>query len=541
MAQDDQTMPLTERARVNAEVAIAHIRWEANEAPRESTRRFQEMLDALPGAVYITDAEGRLTYFNQAAVEFSGRVPELGSDQWCVSWKLYYPDGRPMPHEECPMAIAIKEGRPVRGVEAIAERPDGTRIWFVPYPTPLRDTAGRVVGGINMLMDITERRRAEEALRQVAEFQAKLAAIVEFSDDAIISKSLDGIITSWNRGAERLFGYTAEEAIGQAITILFPPDRFHEEAGILERIRRGEPIDHFETVRRRKDGTLVDVSLSISPVRGADGRIVGISKIVRDITERKRAEELEREREERRRDELVQALRAERRITEALQRSLLPTLPKTDSVHFAARYIPASTDLMVGGDFYDIFVLPDGRLGLAIGDVAGHGVQAASTMGQVRMLLRAYAHEEYSPGDILDRLNRLLPSGEMVTVLYLLLDPSSGEVTYANAGHPPPLIVSRDGTSRFLDGHNLPLFGSVHRYRSFHAAVARTSTVILYTDGLVESGKSIEVGMTVLAEIAGAASSAELDHVVDAIVGALAGGTEHRDDVALLAFRLNPV
>lgn len=540
MAHDYQTT-LIEPARVKPEVEIARIRWEANEALRESRRGFQEMLDALPGAVYVTDAEGRLTYFNQAAVEFSGRVPELGNDQWCVSWKLYYPDGSPMPHDECPMAIAIKEGRAVRGVEAIAERPDGTRIWFVPYPTPLRDAEGRVVGGINMLMDITERRRAEEALRQVAEVQARLAAIVEYSDDAIVGKSLDGIITSWNRGAERLFGYTAEEAVGQSITILFPPHRLHEEAGILERIRRGEPIDHYETVRRRKDGTLVDVSLSISPVRDADGRIVGISKIARDITERKRAEEFEREREERRRLELVQALRAERKITEALQRSLLPSLPKIEGVHLAARYIPASPEIMVGGDFYDVFVLPDGRLGLAIGDVAGHGVQAASTMGQVRMLLRAYAHEGHSPGDILDRLNRLLPPGEMVTVLYLLLDPSSGQVTYANAGHPPPLIASPDGTSRFLEGGNVPLYGSVHPYRSFHAAVAPTSTVILYTDGLVESGKSIDVGMTLLAEIAGAAPSAELDHVVDAIVGTLAGGTEHRDDVALLAFRLNSV
>ena len=138
----------------------------AEEALRDGQRRLREMIDALPAAIYTTDAEGRLTHFNQACVELSGRVPELGSDRWCVTWKLFHADGRPMPHDECPMAIALKEGRSVRGAEAIAERPDGTRVWFAPFPVPLRDVEGRVSGGINMLVDITERKQAERALAQ---------------------------------------------------------------------------------------------------------------------------------------------------------------------------------------------------------------------------------------------------------------------------------------------------------------------------------------------------------------------------------------
>ena len=136
-----------------------------------------------------------------------------------------------------------------------------------------------------------QRKRVEVALSESEQRLRFLASIVESSDDAIISKSLDGIITSWNRGAERVFGYTADEAIGQPITIVIPQGRQDEERGILTRIRRGERIDHFETIRQRKHGSLIVVSLTVSPVKNAEGKIVGASKIARDITEQKRAQE----------------------------------------------------------------------------------------------------------------------------------------------------------------------------------------------------------------------------------------------------------
>jgi PAS domain S-box-containing protein len=139
-----------------------------------------------------------------------------------------------------------------------------------------------------------------------------LAAIVDSSDDAIVSKTLDGIITSWNRGAEKIFGYSAEEAIGQHITLIIPTARHGEENDVLARIRRGEKLDHFETVRRAKDGRAVHISLTVSPVRDANGRIIGASKVARDITERKHAEE-ERER-------LASQERAARRSAEEANR-----------------------------------------------------------------------------------------------------------------------------------------------------------------------------------------------------------------------------
>jgi PAS domain S-box-containing protein len=190
------------------------------------------------------------------------------------------------------MAIALKEGRAVYGEEAIAERPDGTRRWFTPFPRPLRNAEGKIIGGINMLVDITDR-------KQLHSSSNLLAAIVNSSDDAIVSKNLSGIITSWNKGAERIFGYTSQEVIGRSITVIIPPDHLDEEADILARIGRGERIDHFDTVRRRKDGTLVDVAVTISPVRDATGRIIGASKVARDISDRRRSERELRDSEER--------------------------------------------------------------------------------------------------------------------------------------------------------------------------------------------------------------------------------------------------
>ncbi|RUW89344.1 PAS domain S-box protein [Mesorhizobium sp. M7A.F.Ca.US.010.02.1.1] len=244
---------------------------------RRQDSTYHQVLDSLPVAIYTTDPDGVITYYNRAAAELAGREPEIGKDKWCVTFKLFMPDGTELPHDECPMAIALKENRPVRGQQAIAQRPDGSFFPFEPYPTPIRDESGDLTGAVNMLFDLTDRQRAEEARHH-------LSAIVESSFDAIVSKDLNTVINSWNRGAERLFGYTAEEAIGRSVAMLIPDDHQDEEPRILERIRRGEAVDTYETIRRRKDGSLVPVSLTVSPVRSATGQIIGASKIARDIT-----------------------------------------------------------------------------------------------------------------------------------------------------------------------------------------------------------------------------------------------------------------
>jgi PAS domain S-box-containing protein len=189
-----------------------------------------------------------------------------------------------MPHDESSMAMALRERRQIRRAEAVIERPDGTRVPFLAFPTPLFDSEGKLVGGVNMLLETSDRGDADRA-NQI------LAALVESSQDAIVSKDLNGIIQTWNRGAERLFGYTSEEIVGKPVSILIPDDHADEEPEILRRVSNGNRVDTYETVRRRKDGSLVNVSLTISPVKDQAGRIVAASKIARDITDRKRAEE----------------------------------------------------------------------------------------------------------------------------------------------------------------------------------------------------------------------------------------------------------
>ncbi len=254
---------------------------------------YQQLIGGLPVALYTCDIEGRVILYNKAAVELWGREPEIGKDMWCGSWKIYEPDGiTQMALDKCPMAITLKEGRAVKGVEIIIECPDGTKKYVQPNPVPMFDTYGKMTGAVNMLVDITENKIVEQKL-------ASLAAIVESSDDAIIGKTLDGIVTSWNKAAEKVFGYTANEMIGQAITNIIPPDRLNEEPKLIERLKKGESVDHFDTKRKTKDGKLIDISLTISPIKDKHGKVIGASKISRDITIQKRLNETLRESEER--------------------------------------------------------------------------------------------------------------------------------------------------------------------------------------------------------------------------------------------------
>ena len=239
------------------------------------------LLDAIGDAVFVIDTQWRYTYVNKKAEELAGRpcAELLGS----TIWELFPETGATNFSAE--MHRAVQQNTPT----CIETYYPPLQKWFESriYPS----AAGLVV----LSQDITERKQAEEALQYLEIERGKYAALISSSDDAIVSKTLDGTITSWNHAAERMFGYTAEEAVGQHITLIIPPELHQEEEEIIRKLRQGIRIRHYETVRVRKDGTKVDVSLSISPIKDSAGNIIGAAKIARDITERM---ELERRKDE---------------------------------------------------------------------------------------------------------------------------------------------------------------------------------------------------------------------------------------------------
>ena len=257
-----------------------------DEVLRRSEQQLRAIIDATPECIKIVAADGTLLHMNPSGLQ----MVEADCLEQAVGKNVYdiiAPEDRERYRTFNEDICYGQKGTLEFDIVGLR----GTRRHMETHAAPLRNSDGSMVQ-LAVTRDVDHRRRAEQA-------NALMAAIVTSSDDAIVSKNLNGIIQSWNDGAERIFGYTAQEAIGQHITLIIPPERHPEEDDILARLRRGEKIDHFQTVRRRKDGTLIDVSVTISPVRDSSGRVIGASKVARDITAQKRAEQALRESEQR--------------------------------------------------------------------------------------------------------------------------------------------------------------------------------------------------------------------------------------------------
>lgn len=306
-----------------------------------------DILASIADAVITTDEDGRVKYLNAMAASLTG-------------WSLAEACGKPLidvfnivneetrNQVESPTVRALLEGVVVElANHTLLIAKDGTEHPIDDSAAPIRNANNEVVGVVLVFRSITERKQAERGM-------AHLAAIVSSSDDAIISKDLSGIITSWNQGAQRMFGYAAEEIIGKPILLLIPPECQYEEPEILERIRRGEATEHYETVRQRKDGTFLDISLSVSPVRDAGGRIIGASKIARDITEQKRVLA-----------DLELSESRYRRLFEAAKDGILildaETLKVIDANPFMTELLGYSTDELLGKELWEIGFWADKR------------------------------------------------------------------------------------------------------------------------------------------------------------------------------------
>lgn len=261
---------------LRAAQADAHGRIAALTAAQTANRRFAAIVESSDDAIIGKDLAGIVMSWNRGAERIFG---------YAADEMIGQPIQRLMTDdridEEPPILRRLARGERIDHYETIRKRKDGRLIEVSLTISPIHDASGRVIGASKIARDISERNQAAVVSR-------RLAAIVESSDDAIVAKDLKGTVTNWNRGAERIFGYSAQEMIGKPISILMPADRINEEPSILERISGGEHVEHYETKRQRKDGTIIDVSLTISPIRDASGRVVGASKIARDITDRAR-------------------------------------------------------------------------------------------------------------------------------------------------------------------------------------------------------------------------------------------------------------
>jgi PAS domain S-box-containing protein len=230
----------------------------AQDKLRESEAQLRQLLDALPAAVYTTDAKGVITYYNPAAVKMAGRTPVVGKDEWCVTWKLYTPDGRLLPHDECPMAMALRENRAVRGVEAVAERPDGIRTPFVPFPTPIRDSSGKLIGAINMLVDVSDRKEAETRQQMlVRELNHRVKNNLQMLQSLLRTAERD----SQNMEAKAVLAGATQRisAVAAAQRLLYEAESPHafDAEGFLKAV-----------CNSAQSGFCKDVTVEIAPVRG---------------------------------------------------------------------------------------------------------------------------------------------------------------------------------------------------------------------------------------------------------------------------------
>lgn len=242
------------------------------------------IFDKIPVAIYLCDKNGYITYYNNAAKELWGTSPIIGKDRWTGAFKLYEFDGTPIATEKTLSAKLLNTETTETDGNILIERPDGTKIKVREHFDLIFDQVGNASGVMGTLTDITQVTNEEEK-------QAILAAIVNTSDDTILSKTLSGIITSWNIAAERMFGYHETEAIGKHISLIIPAERIKEEEYIIGEISKGNKVDHFETIRVAKNGKLIPISVSVSPIKDKEGKVIGASKIARDISEQIAAKE----------------------------------------------------------------------------------------------------------------------------------------------------------------------------------------------------------------------------------------------------------
>jgi PAS domain S-box-containing protein len=394
---------------------------------------------------------------------------------------------------------------------------------------------------------VTERMRDRDALegaaieledrvrRRTAELRQRERQLAEAQQVARIG-SWEWLVqedeVTWSDEMYRIHGYQPQQfpvSFERATELVVPEDLERIRDNVAAHLAHGKDFSTAPAEYRivRSDGSERVLRGTARVHFNSEGTPVRMVGTVQDITEDKRAER-------------------EHRIAETLQRSLLPErLPEVPGITLAARYVPATKDADIGGDWYDVVALPDGRLGIAIGDIAGHGLRAAATMGQLRMALRAYAIESESAGEVVARMQQLVRAlgiPDMATVVYLVFDPDSGLLVFANAGHPPPLVIAPGGEALFLEEAVSPPLGTMPhaQHTESTARLSPGSTLVVFTDGLIERrGVSLRDGLERL-RVAASGTTEDLESLADHLLTTMVE-EDVEDDIALLVLQPIPL
>ena len=497
---------------------------------RQTEERFRSVFTNAPTGISITDWEGRFEQCNPAYATIVG-IPadELMGRSFP---DLVHPEDRAA---NMALTAELRRGEiPYFEIENRYRRPDGTVVWVHKFVSTIAHDDGVPTHLLAIVTDITERRRYDEDLRASEE---RFRATFELAPIGVAHVGLDGTFIRVNETLAAITGHEREHLE----TLRFPdvthPDDIDEDLAYVEQLLRGE-INRYSMEKRylRPDGSAVWVNLTGTLVRDDAGEPTYFVAVVEDVMERRAA-----------REHLARIAETEHEVALRLQQALLPhELASTDTLTVAGRYEPADARLQVGGDWYDSLLLPDGRVLLVVGDVVGHGLDAAAVMGRLRAGLAALTSRESRPSALLtafDDFARGPQGADFATVCCAVVDPTDGSVLHASAGHPPMLIVDADGATRWLDdATSPPLCHGTGLPRTEGAdRLAPGETIVLYSDGLIERrGRGIVEGLGLLEHHAIALRHHDVPSVCDGLVASMQGTSPSTDDVVVLVARFEP-